>query len=177
MIHLGVHPVAFALSLNDTKWTELVALTSGGMEKNLRHKSLEGEDWAAAILRFEDGFTALIESNYISEGGMEDVIDFYCTEGCMHIDLTFSSPIQAFSRKGIDYTVEKADVTSGWSRPAIDEKLNLGYVDELIHFIDCAAAGIDAKKGLRGVDGLEALRVVKLIYKSAADGIKITNDR
>jgi predicted dehydrogenase len=177
MIHLGIHPVAFALALNNTKWKELTAMASGGKEQNLRHKSMEGEDWAAAMIRFEDGFTALVESNYVSEGGMEDVIDFYCTEGCLHLDLTFSSAIRAFSIKGLDYTVEKADITTGWSMPAVDEKHNLGYAAEINHFIECAAAGIDAQKGLRGIDGLEALRVVKLIYKSAADGIRISNGR
>jgi predicted dehydrogenase len=177
MLHLGIHPIAFALGIAGAKWTELVAMATGGKEKNLRHKSLEGEDWAAAIIRFENGFTALVESNYISEGGMEDVIDFYCTDGCLHLDLTFSSPIQAYSKMGLNYTVEKASVTTGWSKPAVDEKYNLGYVAEISHFMDCAAAGIDAREGMRGVDGLEALRVVKLIYKSAAEGVKIVNDR
>ena len=175
MIHMGIHPVGFVLSLNNTKWKELTAMTSGGKDRNLLHKSLEGEDWAAAIMRFEDGFSALVEGNYVSEGGMEDVIDFYCSEGCLHLDLTFSSAIEAFSIKGLDYTVEKADITTGWSKPAVDEKYNLGYVAEINHFVECALAGKDAQKGLRGIDGLEALRVIKQIYASAAEGRRITN--
>ena len=175
MIHLGVHPVGFVLALKDCKWTELVAMTSGGLEKNLRHKKLEGEDWAAAIIRFEDGFSAVIEGNYITEGGMEDVVDFYGTEGTLHVDLTFSSPLSAFSKSGLDYTVEKASVTTGWSRPSVDEKYMLGYPAELDHFVECAKAGIDAMPGLRGIDGLEALRVVKMIYKSAAEGVRVSN--
>ena len=175
MIHLGVHPVGLVLALKDCKWTELTAMTSGGLEKNLRHKKMEGEDWAAAMIRFEDGFTALVEGNYITEGGMEDSIDFYCTEGTLHVDLAFSSPLQAYSKQGLDYTVEKASVTTGWSRPTVDEKYNLGYVAELEHFVECAKAGKDAQRGMRGIDGLEALRVVKLIYKSAAEGKYISN--
>ena len=177
MIHLGVHPVAFVLAIKDCKWTELVAMASGGLEKNMRHKKMEGEDWAAAMIRFEDGTTALVEGNYITEGGMEDSIDFYGTEGCLHVDLAFSSPLRAFSKPGLDYTVEKADITTGWSWPSVDEKYNLGYTAEMNHFADCAIAGIDAQKGLRGIDGLEALRVVKLIYKSAAEGIRIKNTK
>jgi len=177
MIHLGVHPVGLVLSLKDCRWTELVAMTSGGLEKNMRHKKLEGEDWAAAMIRFEDGFTALVEGNYITEGGMEDSIDFYCSEGTLHVDLAFSSALQAYSIQGLDYTVEKSSVTTGWSRPTVDEKYNLGYVAELEHFIECAMNNKDAEKGLRGIDGLEALRVVKLIYKSAAEGKYIINER
>ncbi len=175
MVHLGIHPVGFMLSLKNNRWTELVAMTSGGSQENFVHKKMEGEDWAACIIKFEDGTSALLEANYVTIGGMEDVVDIYGTEGCMHIDLTFSSPINCFSTPGLNYTVEKADLTKGWSRPAVDEKYNLGYIDEIRHFMKCAQEGKDAKVGLRGIDGLEALKVVNLIYESAKCGKKIIN--
>lgn len=177
MIHLGIHPVGFMLAMKNNRWTELVAMTSGGGETNLIHKSMEGEDWAGALMKFEDGTTAVLEANYISAGGMEDVIDFYGTQGCLHVDLTFSSPIKAFSIPGFDYTVEKAEVTTGWSNPAVDEKFNLGYVAEITHFVDCALRDVDANVGLRGVDGLEALEVINLIYQSAKEGVAIKNQK
>ncbi len=177
MIHLGIHPVGFMLAMKNNRWTELVAMTSGGGESNLVHKGMEGEDWAGALMRFEDGTTAVLEANYVSAGGMEDVIAFYGTQGCLHVDLTFSSPIKAFSIPGFDYTVEKAEITTGWSNPAVDEKFNLGYVSEITHFVDCALKGVDANVGLRGVDGLEALEVVNLIYQSAKEGVAIKNKK
>jgi len=176
MIHLGVHPVGFMLALKDNRWQELTAMTSGGGEKNLIHRTMEGEDWAACLMRFADGTVAVMESNYVSEGGMEDSIDFYGTLGCLHVDLTFTSAIRAFSKPGLSYTVEKADITTGWSNPAVDEKFNLGYVAEIAHFVDCALRDADARVGLRGVDGLEALKVIRLIYESAETGRKIVND-
>lgn len=175
MVHLGIHPVGFMLALKNNKWTELVAMTSGGGKDNFIHTKMEGEDWSACIIKFQDGTSALLEANYITSGGMEDVIDIYGTEGCMHIDLTFSSAIKCFSEPGLSYTVEKADFTKGWSTPAVDEKFNLGYVNEIRHFMECAKEGIDAKVGLRGIDGLESLKVINLIYKSAKEGIKIVN--
>jgi predicted dehydrogenase len=177
MVHLGIHPVAFLLALKENKWTELVAMASGGLENNMLHKKMEGEDWSACLMKFEDGTSALLEANYLTMGGMEDVIDIYGTEGRMHIDLTFSSPINAYSVPGLSYTVEKAEITTGWSRPAVDEKFNLGYVDEIRHFMECCMKKEDAKIGLRGIDGLEALRVVNLIYKSAREGVKIVNEK
>ena len=177
MVHLGVHPVCFMLALKNNRWTEVVAMTSGGGENNLRHKTMEGEDWGAALMRFEDGTTALLEANYVSEGGMEDVIDFYGDQGCLHVDLTFSSALNLFSIPGAKYTVEKADITTGWSRPAVDEKFNLGYVNEIRHFMESARDNKDAKVGLRGVDGYEAIRVINLIYKSAREGVAVKNDR
>ena len=127
MIHLGVHPVGFMLALKDNDWRSVTAVTSGGGEKNLLHPGMEGEDFAAAMLQFGDGSYALLEANYVTVGGMEDVVDIYCEKGCIHVDLSFSGPVRVFSIPGLDYTVEKAEVTTGWSTPAVDERYSLGY--------------------------------------------------
>lgn len=176
MVHLGIHPVGFLLAFKQGRWTELTAMTSGGLGANFIHKGMEGEDWAACLIKFDDGTSALLEANYLTMGGMEDVIDFYGTKGCMHIDLTFSSAISCYSVPGLNYTVEKAEITTGWSKPAVDEKFNLGYVNEIRHFMERSLKNEDAKVGLRGVDGLEALKVINLIYKSAKEGIRIVNE-
>ena len=176
MVHLGVHPVCFMLAMKDNKWTELTAMTSGGGENNMVHQKMEGEDWAGAFMRFADGTYATLEANYVTVGGMEDVLDIYCEQGCVHVDLSFSGPVKVFSIPGLDYTVEKAEITTGWSHPAVDEKYNLGYCGEINHFVECAMAGTDAQVGLRGKDGLETLKVINLIYKSAKEGIHIKND-
>lgn len=176
MIHLGIHPVGFMLSLKNNRWTELVGMTSGGSNSNFVHKDMEGEDWSACIIKFEDGTSAVLEANFVTMGGMEDVIDIYGNNGCMHVDLTFSSALRCFSVPGLNYTVEKAEITNGWSKPAVDEKYNLGYVGEIRHFMESCQNNRDAKVGLRGVDGLEALKVINLVYKSARDGVKIVNE-
>lgn len=177
MIHLGIHTIGFIMAFKNKRWTELTAMTSGGGNSNFLHKKMEGEDWAACMMKFEDGTSALLEANYLTMGGMEDVIDIYGTNGCLHVDLTFSSPVHCYSIKGLSYTVEKAEVTTGWSRPAVDEKFNLGYVSEIRHFMECCLKNQDAKTGLRGVDGKDALEVIQLIYKSAREGIKIVNSK
>lgn len=175
MIHLGIHPIGLMLAMKNGEWTELVAMTSGGGENNLIHKTMEGEDWAALLMKFKDGTTAVLEGNYVTMGGMEDYINIYGTEGCLHIDLTFSSPLTCFSVPGLNYTVEKAEATTGWSKPAVDEKYNIGYVAEINHFVDCCRENIDAGVGMRGVDGLEALRIIKYTYESAREGKSIKN--
>ena len=175
MVHLGVHPVGFMMALKDNKWRELTALTSGGGQSNIVHRSMEGEDWAGALMRFDDGSFATLEANYTTVGGMEDVLDIYCEKGCIHVDLSFSGPVRVFSIPGLDYTVEKAEITTGWSTPAVDEKYSLGYCGEIDHFVDCALAGKDAQVGLRGRDGLETLKVIHLIYRSAREGKRIVN--
>ncbi len=175
MIHLGCHPICFILAMKNNEWSELVAMTSGGLEKNLVHQTMEGEDWAGVFIRFKDGSYATIEANYITTGGMEDVMNIYCEEGCVHVDLG-AGPVRAYSIPGLDYTIEKAEITTGWSNPAVDEKYTLGYCGEIEHFVDCARQGIDADVGLRGIDGLETMKVVDAIYRSAREGRVIKNE-
>ena len=175
MVHLGVHPVSFMLAMKNNKRSELTAMTSGGSQDNLVHEKMEGEDWAGAFIRFEDGTFATLEANYVTIGGMEDILDIYCEKGTIHVDLSFSGPVKVFSIPGIDYTIEKAEVTTGWSNVAVDEKYQLGYCGEINHFVDSALAGKDAQVGLRGIDGLETLRVINLIYKSAREGVNVKN--
>lgn len=175
MIHLGIHPIGLALALKNNEWLSVTASTSGGGEKNLVHKQMEGEDFACCTMEFTDGTKAIIEANYVTIGGMEDIIDLYGTKGCLHVDIGFSSAVSCFSIPGVSYTVEKADITTGWSKPSVDEKYNLGYVDEIRHFMNCILTNSEAKVGLRGIDGVEALKVVEAIYKSARENKTIFN--
>ena len=175
MIHLGIHPVGLALALGDNRWTCVTADVTGGMERNLVHKAMEGEDWASCSMSFENGIRAVVEANYVTVGGMEDVIDFYGTKGCLHVDLDFSSAVRCFSIPGVSYTSEKAEITTGWSSPAVDEKYNLGYVGEIRHFMERASTGRDAMPGLRGIDGLECMRAVEAIYAAAKAGTAVKN--
>ena len=170
MIHLGIHPIGMTLALKNNEWAQVTAMTSGGGVGNIRHKKMEGEDWGTALVKFADGTTALIEGNYLTCGGMEDFIDFYGTAGCLHVDLTFSSALNCFSIGGLSYTVEKAEITTGWSRPAVDERYNIGYVAEIACFVDRAMQNLPADIGNRGEDGLEALELVDGIYRSAHEG-------
>ncbi len=176
MVHLGVHPVSFMLAMKENKWSQLSAMTSLGGENNILHQKMEGEDWAGVFMRFDDGTHATLEANYVTVGGMEDILDIYCEKGTIHVDLSFSGPVKVFSIPGLDYTIEKAEVTTGWANVAVDEKYSLGYCGEINHFVDCALEGKDAQIGLRGVDGYETLRVINLIYKSAREGVSIKNE-
>ena len=101
---------------------------------------------------------------------MDDVIEFYGTEGVIKVDLTFGSPLTVYSPGGYSYAVEKADFTHGWTRPAIDEYYSLGYRDELQHFVDCVMDGSPQAAGTRVEDGFEVLRMIFAIYESNRTG-------
>ena len=146
MIHLGIHPVAFVAYLAGSDIKEVMGMTTVGGDTNLLHNDYTGEDWAAALVTMENGVRGFVEGNYITCGGMDDRIEIYGTEGNINVDLTKGSPLSVYSRPGYGYAIEKADFTHGWTLPAVDEFLSLGYVKEIEHFIDCVANNKQPKR-------------------------------
>jgi predicted dehydrogenase len=173
MIHLGIHPIAFLPFFANSEISEIVGMKTNGSESNLLHHNYTGEDWAAALLTMENGVRGFVEGNYITSGGMDDKIEIYGTEGNIHIDLTKGSPLHVYSRPGYKYAVEKADFTHGWTQPAVDEFMSLGYVNEINHFVDCVINDTEPQKGTRGVDGLKALQATMSLYESSEKGVLI----
>ncbi len=173
LIHLAIHPIGFALYMlggPDNPPVEVTAVTTGGKEKNYVHKDFEGEDWSVGIIKFADGRTALLEGNYITVGGMDDVIEIYGSEGRITVNLTFGSCLDVYSRKGVGYAIEKTDFTQGWTKPAVDEFFNLGYVEELQYFVDCVLNDEQPKNGVDAATGLATIQVIEAMYKSAEEG-------
>jgi predicted dehydrogenase len=170
MIHLGIHPIGFLPWLTGHDITHVMGMVTGGGDKNLLHKNYTGEDWSAALVKFENGARGFVEGNYITCGGMDDRVEIYGTEGNIHIDLTKGSPLSVYSRPGFEYAIEKADYTHGWTQPAVDEFLSLGYVNEIAQFVDCVQNDKQAPKGTSGEDGIKALAVTFAIYESADKG-------
>jgi predicted dehydrogenase len=170
MIHLGIHPIGFLPWLTEQDITHVMGMKTKGAENNLLHKNYTGEDWAAALIMLENGTRGFVEGNYITCGGMDDKVEIYGTEGNIHIDLTKGSPLSVYSRSGYEYAIEKADFTHGWTKPAVDEFMSLGYVNEIAHFVDCVQNDKQPQKGTTGEDGIKALAVTFAIYESAEKG-------
>lgn len=170
MIHLAIHPLGWVRWLKGQEVVEVMARMSGGEDRNLLHKNYTGEDWSVALLTFEDGTSALIEGNYITWGGIDDRIEVYGSQGSVHVNLTQGSPVSCYSRPGLKYAIEKADLTVGWTKPAVDEWWQLGYCDEIAHFVDCVRFDREPAPGVRPEDGLACMRILDAIYTSAKTG-------
>jgi len=170
MIHLGIHPIGFLPWLLERDITQVMGMKTDGAENNLLHKNYTGEDWAAALVKFDNGVRGFVEGNYITCGGMDDKVEIYGTEGNIHVDLTKGSPLTVYSRPGYGYAIEKADYTHGWTNPAVDEFMSLGYINEITHFVDCTRNNVEPQKGTTSEDGLKALAVTFAIYESAEKG-------
>ena len=176
MIHLGIHPIGWVRYLMNQEVVEVTGKSSGGGKNNLKHDYFEGEDWSVAILTFEDGTFGFVEGNYTTVGGLDDTIEIYGTEGTIKIDLAKGSPITMFSLPGYGYSIEKAEITTGWSMPAVDEERNLGYADEIAYFVDCVRSDTEVMFGVRGEDGVRALEITMAVYESSKTGkaVKLT---
>ncbi len=176
LIHLAIHPIGWVLHAVGGENNPVVEVTgkiNGGSAENYIHKDNTGEDWSLGVMKFSSGIYALIEGNYITVGGMDDKIEIYGSQGVIKADLTFGSPLQVYSRKGYDYAIEKADNTLGWTRPAVDEFANLGYVSELKYFVDCLVRKEPPMFGVDGRAGLTCLKIVHAMYRSARQGTTI----
>jgi predicted dehydrogenase len=145
-------------------------MVNGGGDDNYVHKTNGGEDFSMGMMKFADGVHAFVEGNYITVGGMRDNVEIYGTEGNLCVDMTMGSPISLYSRPGVSYTIEKTDNTLGWSKPAVDEFYNLGYVHELAAFVDCVLGGAEPLWGCSADAGLACLEVITAMYQSAAEG-------
>ncbi len=176
VIHLGIHPIGYFHYLFGLP-EKVTGCCNGGLEHNFIQKDFEGEDWGLGILHFPGGVKALVEGNYITTGGMDDVVEIYGSDGVIKIDLTFGSPLNVFSKGGIGYAVEKAEFTHGWTRPAVDENESLGYRAELSHFLECLKGNETQLPGTTAADGYNVFRIIDALYHSNREGRTVTIDR
>ncbi len=174
LIHLGIHPIGWLIHLlgdnGKNPVIEVVGKVNSGLEGNYVHKDNSGEDWGVGILKFRNGVHGFVEGNYITTGGMDDKVEIYGSEGVIKADLTFGSPLEVYSRPGHTYAVEKADNTLGWTRPAVDEFYNLGYVHEIEYFVKCILDDRDPMWGVNGESGLSGLEIIEALYRSSLEG-------
>lgn len=174
LIHLAIHPIGWILHLlsdsGRNKVVEVIGKVNDGAEANYVHKENTGEDWSVGIMKFASGQHAFVEGNYITVGGMDDKVEIYGTEGRITADLTFGSNLNVYSRGGYSYCIEKTDNTLGWTKPAVDEFYNLGYVKEIQYVIDCIINDTEPLYGAGGHLGLVCLEVIDAMYQSSRQG-------
>ncbi|HNS33154.1 MAG TPA: Gfo/Idh/MocA family oxidoreductase [bacterium] len=180
LIHLAIHPIGWILQFlgqqGKNKVVEVFAMCTGGGKDNFVHKNNGGEDFGMGMMKFADGKRAFVEGNYITVGGMNDIVEIYGTTGNVKIDLTFGSPVKVYSRNGYSYCIEKADTTQGWTWPAVDEFHNLGYVQELAYAVDCVAKDEKLIYGCSPELGLACVEIIAAMYESNEKGTVVRGE-
>lgn len=133
------------------------------------HKNRTGaEDNTVMIVEFENGIIGLAEDSWARQGGMDDRVEVYGTEGLCYADLFMGNSVQTYSKNGYGYAMEKSDTTQGWTYTIFEEMFNQGYPHELQHFVDCVIH--DRAPLVTGEDGRAALEILYAAYASAGQG-------
>jgi predicted dehydrogenase len=97
-----------------------------------------GEDNAAFLVCFAGKRTAICETSWTAQVGMELRNEVYNTVGRVTADTRQLNVVASTSARA-GHVVEKADVQAGWANLVTEEVY--GYHGAMRHFIECAAAG------------------------------------
>jgi predicted dehydrogenase len=122
-----------------------------------------GEDTAIALLKFDGGQLATVESSWIEKGGMQLRHEFVGSAGRLVTD-TSATPVWGFIENPAGYLVEKADSETGWVFPVPEEARAYGFSQEMRHFVDCFADKTAPAETF--ADGLVVNRVLDACYAS-----------
>jgi predicted dehydrogenase len=167
-----IRPVAVTAEVGDlSRIPSVAAETDTWIAKGWQ----DVENWASAILTFEDGARALVYASDAVLGGMESRLDIFLSNSHLKCNLSPHNLLQAYSPHpdvlGNEYLIEKASTTAGWSTPLPDEDWSSGHLAMCRDFIAAVAENRPAKAD--GRLGLEVIRVVYAAYCSAATGRRV----
>jgi len=127
-----------------------------------------GDDDAIIIVEFEGGARGMAEESWAKVGGMDDLAEFYGSQGVIFADLLYGNAMRVYSETGYDYSVEKAATTKGWSFCTFEEMWNYGFPQEMEHFVDCVKN--DKEPLVTGEDGRAVMEIIMAAYESAGTG-------
>lgn len=165
---MGCHAFQFFRWLNGNNPVKSVYAQ---MNTSVHMNRTRGDDNAIIILEFENGVVGIAEESWTKLGGMDDRAEIHGSEGVAYADVLQGNSIQTYSKKGVEYAVEKAGNTVGWSYTMYEENWNYGFPQEFIHFVDCVKN--DKQPIITGEDGKAVLEIIYAAYASAGSGTKI----
>lgn len=122
------------------------------------------EDHVLVHLEWDDGKSALLESGWALQGGMESISRLQGTRGVLDVDLLGGNGMELFSMDGSS----SAGVFAGWTRPDYEWLWQNGYPQELTEF--ARAVREERTPSESGADGRAVLEIIWAAYESAATG-------
>lgn len=145
-----------------------------------RSRDVENEDYAAAVLRFENGARGLIEASRIAAGRkMHLAFEVVCTEGTIAFDAERTNEVQIFrkGRSGFETVlIAPGHAPYGDFLPAPGH--GLGFNDlktiELNDFLGAIVSGSDAGPDLG--DAVRISRICEAIHASSRNGLFVATD-
>jgi predicted dehydrogenase len=148
---------------------------ASGRRLSMRTSWEDVEDWAVAVITFDDGTRATVHASDITLGGIRNVVTAYLTTGVVQANINPNTSVVAYAPEpgvwGDEYITEKVETKAGWQFPSPEEDWMRGYPQELEDFVDAIA---QRREPLSGADLARAVvEVVYAGYLSAASGRRV----
>jgi len=164
---------AVAVTADTARLTGLAAVAQ--RKQFLRAAPEDVEDWAVAIITFDDGTKATVHSNDVTLGGVRNVVTAYLTNGVLQANITPSTSVMAYAPDGAvwgdEYISEKVETKAGWQFPAPEEDWMRGYPQELEDFVDAIR---ERREPLSGAAlARDVVEVIYAGYLSSATGRRV----
>ena len=165
LLDMGCHTVESARHFfgKENKVTEVFAWGATMVHTD----KTTGEDSAVALLKFEGGQLAVIESSWVEKGGMQLRHELVGTAGRLVTD-TSVTPVWGFIENPVGYLVEKSDSDTGWVYPVPEETRAYGFSQQMRHFIDHYEAGTTPSETFD--DGLIVNTILDACYRAMRSG-------
>lgn len=138
-----------------------------GMAANLARPEMEGEDFAAAVLRYGGGALAQVTVSYGLKlpgyehdwpRGCEQSLVISGNRGTLEYSICPHPRLRLFSEiDGI-----RSPALSGWSTEETTTAFEESFVRQMAHFLDCLETGRSPR--VSGEDALETLKVLTAFY-------------
>ncbi len=193
LLRMGSHPVGVVLHLKHYEGTkrggrpirarsvtaDVAQLTKlpavEGRTAHIKARPEDVEDWAVALITFEDGTKATVHSNDVTLGGVRNVVTAYLTNGIVQANINPNNAVAAYAPDagvwGEEYITEKVETKGGWQFPSPEEDWMRGYPQELADFAD---AILERREPLSGARlAREVVEVIYAGYLSAATGRRV----
>ena len=193
LLRMGSHPVGVVLHLKHyegmrrrgrpvraravladvAQLTRLPGLADRRLFMSARAEDVE--DWAVAVITFEDGTKATVHANDITLGGVRNVVTAYLTNGVVHANINPNTTVAAYAPDGTvwgdEYITEKVETKAGWQFPSPEEDWMRGYPQELADFVDAIRERREPLSGARLAR--DVVEVIYAGYVSAATGRRV----
>jgi predicted dehydrogenase len=133
------------------------------------------EDWAVALITFDDGTVAQITAGDTTLGGIRNYLTAYGTNAVASARINPNDAAVAYAPDGSifgdEYITEKIETKAGWTFPSPDEDWVTGYPQEMQDFAESVA---ENREPLSGADlARDVIAVTFAAYQSAAEGRRI----
>lgn len=194
LLRLGVHPIGAMLHLKRQEGlrrsgrpirprsviAEVGDLTrTPGFAEERHHWIGTGwedvDNWASAILTFDDGTRGIVWASDAVLGGMESALQVCMSDAHIKCNLSHNRLVEAYAPDasvfGSEYLMEKLETSAGWSHPQPDEDWAQGHRQMVADFVGCVAEGRAPLAD--GALGLDAIRVVYAAYVAAEEGRRV----